>query len=289
MAHRLLVSALLCALLLALVAAPAAALTPNHSIFFFKKGTAHTGVLKDGVYTRKRVMSMGGVTHAAVSRDSLALYNRGTGRLRTGTFRGGVYTPVTSRLIQPGFTHLAASCDSLILYNALTGSYRIGAFTTGRLRGNQTGSLPTGVVWMTASCDSLAFVTTDGDWWLRVRTMSGGGLGPAGGLTDLGGWCNGPLATSTADSLLMVGQARPQPGVPTRDCGRVGRLQGGVFSKTSDPRGFSDWSLLAGTARNVLFYHSSGLAYAWRLSNGSITDYGQRQLPRGWKVIAGGK
>ena len=76
-----------------------AALTPNQSIMLAKPDRAVTGTLAGGVWTRKRSLHLPHFTHAAASRDTLALYDRDTGVLRTGTFRNGVYTFVRMRTI----------------------------------------------------------------------------------------------------------------------------------------------------------------------------------------------
>ena len=79
-----------------------AALTPNYSIFFFKPGIAVTGTLHNGVFVQKQSFSTSGWTAAAASRDTLLLYNASTGKVKTGTFRGGIFTPKATKTVGKG-------------------------------------------------------------------------------------------------------------------------------------------------------------------------------------------
>ena len=146
------VGVVLAGVLGALAATSASALTPNDSILFWKPGKATTGVLHNGAYTKKATFALSGVSLAAASRSSLALYTRDTGRLRTGTFRNGRYAAVESITIRTGFTHMAASCDSLLLYNTATGRFPVGTLAGGRFRDRTSGLLFPGFDRVSATC-----------------------------------------------------------------------------------------------------------------------------------------
>ena len=146
------------AIAMVLPVTPATAATPNTSVFMAGGATkAETGVLTATGYTRKRTLSLSGVTAAAATRSSLALYSKGSGKLRTGTFRGGVYTPVETITVRSGFTAAVGSCDSLLLYNRLTGRAMSGTLIGGRFRNRTTFFLPAGFTELAASCDTTFF------------------------------------------------------------------------------------------------------------------------------------
>ena len=112
---------------------------------------AETGVLKGTTYTRKRSLGMSGVSAAAATRTSLALYTKGSGKLRTGTFRNGIYTPVETdhpphRLhARGGFVRLAAALQPLT-GRALSGTLVAGGSATAPRSSCPVGFTSLGVV-----------------------------------------------------------------------------------------------------------------------------------------------
>jgi hypothetical protein len=283
-------SVLLGVLLMTSIAAPAAALTPNDSVLFWKPGKAATGVLHNGVYTRKAAFSLDGVSLAAASRSSLALYTRDTGRLRTGTFRNGVYRPVETITVRTGFTHMVASCDTLLLYNGATGRTLVGTLVGGRFRDPTARNLGAGANRLAATCDGMIMLDIVGPDESSIRVFSLV-AGRAAWEVDTGMSLGDPdlrLAT-TDDSYLVV--------VPSTAGATWFGIWGLVVPAANPPlqtvsqtSGFSDWRIVAGTASSLQFYRPDGLTCRWWLAAGGIQASScAGRMSAGWKVIAGGR
>lgn len=277
---------------------PALAPTPNTSIVFYrppkggKPGLVERGTLSNGVYARMGTFKTGKWTAIAVGRDSMALYERGSGRLLTGRFRNGAWKPVRTRTIAKGFSHVVASCDSILFFRRSNGTGLTAEFTSGDVRDLRKLTGP----WFSqgqdyrlvaASCDTLHFL----------------GDGPVGGLLADSGWLRfgryeetvpdifGDVSrthlAANADSYLQLDV--PNAGLAT---GSWGRLRGGFWQQTGASGGFGRWDIIAGAADTILFYvRTDGTANRVTLEDGSYSDKGPfaTKLKRGWRIIAGGR
>ena len=146
------------ALVMSQGAAVAASPPPNSSILFYKPGLAVTGTLKGGVFHQKRMLHMSGWTNAAVSRDTLPLYSRSTGKLKTGTFLNGIFTAKKTRTITTGWTTVIASCDSVLFYRRSTGAGFTATLKGGLMGTRHTLGLSSGWNLIDASCDTIGFL-----------------------------------------------------------------------------------------------------------------------------------
>jgi hypothetical protein len=233
--------------------------------------------LKQGSFTLKDSFSLKKVALAAASRDSLALYTKSTGRLRTGTFRGGRYAQVGVIAVRSGFTHAAASCDSLVLYDSVTGRTLVGTLVSGRLRHRAKLLLAPGWTRVVASCDTLLF----GDHGAQdsfTGTLSGGDWTPVS--TDTSDSFLFPLLQATASSWISVAS----------NFGVWGPMGAGARSAIADADSFGPWDRIAGTARSILFYRADGTECRWTIVNGVAQDFGcPNAIGAGWSLIVGGR
>lgn len=279
-ARALLLSIVSIALLGTAAPEGAAASTPNGSILFWGSGNAVTGTLVDGVFSQKATYPLKGVSLAAAGRDSLALYTRSTGRLRTGRFRQGIYTRVEWLALPKGYSHMIASCDTLLLYNTATGKAMSGSFLGGRLRNRRAFTLPKGLTRMAASCDSA---------WLWGPTVV---PDIRLGLLTEGRWTRTSSLSMIAPNARLGGTADSLVNLDGTGGGRWGRLLDGAYQNKGTASDFAaDWSVVAGTATTMLFYRSSdGYACGWTMDGGAPTAADcSVTFPAGWRGIAGGK
>jgi len=258
-------------LTLAPVAADAAR-TPNDSIMFYKPGRIVTGTLIRGQFQREDSFKTGTWTGAAASRDTLALYNRNTGRLLTGKFRGGLFVPKETRTIATGFDRIAAGCDTIVIGGGPTNVGIIATLTDGLLRHQQPFNVYHPQL-MIASCHELEKINRD--------SQDGYDIANGGALEDCATY--GPLfakLAATADSYLGVKGANGSWGHATNAClGQVG-------SSSS----FGSWDILAGTATSILFYKADGRGASGIVNNGGYTYTGSVSgLGAGWRIIVGGR
>jgi hypothetical protein len=271
-------------------AAPASALTLNHSILLYKPGHAETGTLKNGAYVRKRVLSLGTVTHAAASRDTLALYNAATGRLRTGQFRQGVYTPIRSITIRKGFSHVIASCDSILFYDRDTGRTMTAVLTGGTL-GSERHTFFLSTVWrkLIASCDTT--------WFQGVappEDPSSSGTKLQGEL-DGGVWTQGFYAPDTVQDLRIA--ATSDSFIALYDgpscapwCGTWGQMGNGGLDPDGSATSFGMWQRVTGAATTLLFYNANGLEARSTLVGGQYSFIGSSTgFPKNLTIIAAGR
>lgn len=280
---RPVVAAVLAALVLLLGLAPAAgALSPSESIVFYRPGKAVTGVLLADRFVRKGSFRMSGVTAAAASRSSLALYSRDTGRLRTGTFRGGVFTLKETVTIRSGFTHVAASCDSILFYNTNTGRILTGTLNGGRLRNRSSGFLAPGWQELAASCDTAWFVKpgSSSSSVHELGVLQGGDYAKQQDATDGTRTVTGMTDTSW---FALRGDGLGDWGPVANGS----RSFDGAYGTEFTP----GWTHVVGTATRILFYMPTGLSCIWGLVNGvadTTAPCGNLVSP-GWAIIAGGR
>jgi hypothetical protein len=272
---------------LVVLGAPAAALSPSDSIILLKPGSARTGTLHHGVFTGKGQFSLSGVSLAAASRSSLALYTKSTGRLRTGTFRFGTYDPVEHTFVRSGFTHIAASCDSLILYRRATGRALVGTLEGGRFRNRHSLVLAAGYDRIAATCTGLLLWDVD-TGPMDVYTLKDGEVVERSSTSTTVFGIPVHLATTT-DSYMALFPAFTPSGL----AGVWGRLRPKAepaLQNQSDSTDFMTWQIIAGTATSLLFYNADGAACRWWLAAGEIEASScDGPLQAGWTVIAGGK
>ena len=304
-ARRLLAAGtLLAALTLAPVAvqgrsvSPALAPTPNTSIVLYKPpangkpGRAVTGTLVDGEFTRKGAFDTRRWTSIAVGRDSMALYDRGTGKLLTGRFRNGIWKPLKTRTIAKGYTHVVASCDTILFFKRSIAGGKSAEFTSGDIRDLRNSkvdddSYPDDYRLLAASCDTLLALGEDGDGDGAVAhagLLRDGYLEDANtGLPfDVRGW-NQLTANRTSYLKLNVPTGGPASG-------EWGELRNGDFNGTGSDDDFDRFDIIAGASDSVLLYErSAGTAGVVLLVDGGDLGIGLVGLGKGWRIIAGGK
>jgi hypothetical protein len=276
---------------------PALAPTPNTSIILYKPpvngkpGRAVIGTLIGGVFTKKGAFNTRRWTSIAVGRDSMALYDRKSGKLVTGRFRNGVWKPVRTRTIATGYTHVVASCDSIYFYKRSTGSGTAAEFTSGEVRDMRRNDIDTDAYQddynlLAASCDTLLALGDDGDGDGPVAET---GLHRDGYFEDSVGlaaagriWTH---LTANATSYLHL----DVPAGGSAD-GAWGQLRNGDRVQTGSDDGFDPWDIIAGVTDSVLLYErSSGSAAVVLLVDGGDLGIGSVALGKGWRIIAGGK
>jgi hypothetical protein len=246
-------SAVVAVIALCLSAAPAAmasplaasALSPSGSLLIYLPGRAITATLKNGVYTQRSSFVTRGWTAAAASRDSLAFYNRITGKLWIGTFRGGIFHAVETRNVAKGFTRVVASCDTILLYKGSTGLAVTATLTGGHLGARRSTIVSAALTQLVASCDSTH--GERGDPVIVERTL-------VGGRTEEGRtYFGGPLAAvvvATSDSFLTLDTtAGNAHGIWAR------LIHGTKAAPIGEADGFGAWDMMGGSADSILFYH----------------------------------
>jgi hypothetical protein len=149
---------------------PAMAPGPNRSIVLYKKfdgqarGRLRVGSLVGAAFTQKQVIDTGRWSHIVAGRDTIALYDRQSGKLRVGWFRKGRITFTSTRAFTKGYTHVAASCDSIVFHKRGAASLRTAELSGGQMRDLRTIDLITPplvyVVPVTSTCDTLSLRTT---------------------------------------------------------------------------------------------------------------------------------
>lgn len=307
------------------VVAPAAALTPNSSIIFWKRtcgslspllcqeqrpGIAVTGTLKAGVFTKQAVFSLGRVSSIAVSRDSLAVYDRRSGVLRTGRFRNGLHSLSHRYELRAGYDRMVASCDTVMLVDNDTGHALTGLLVDGRLTDrvrfrvpatrNPAEPSPYGWWRMTASCrqgmyDELCDPTgggsgttvgqlTEGRWTPQFRSWDAVGRRPIVGVrAGIVSWAGYGLD----DDRCMVGLGERDLDLMIIRLGADGNL-----ADLSDAiyTHLTTWDVAGGTADSFLLYRNDGNAWLYRAVGLEVVSVGHDSgFTEGWEIIAGGK
>jgi hypothetical protein len=242
------------------------------------------GTLAGGVYTRKGSFQTRRWTDIAVGRDSMALYDRKTGRLTTGTFRNGVWKSVKTQTIRAGYTHVVASCDSILFYRRSTGVGLVAELSAGGIRDKREVALTVGRTLLEASCDTLLSITpgSPAQQW-ALGTLKDGTYQPTSTAQYAVAYTR--LATDTGSFLVLAAD-----GVGP-DYGFWGSLVGGARAFVGESAGFGSWRIIAGAADSVLFYEPSYGVYTGTLKNGVYTSVGQAPgtFRTDLTIIAGGK
>lgn len=269
------------------VSPAAAAPGPNHSILLLKPGVAVTGTLQAGVFAKKRTFKLkGGWTHAAAGRDTLALYDRNNGKLRTGHFRNGVFTSVKTVKVGTIYRRMIASCDTLLLYAPATGRILTAFLDDGRARNQTIDHIEAGWDLMASTCDTAMFVeTSPGNQAVVWGPLDAGGFTPSGSapLSSVGRFA----ATGSSWFAYDIGAAGPC----TPRCGSWGAVNattGLVFGGLS-PEPLIAADIVAGTASSILLYRRDGASRRARLVNGTLGTIRASRLPKGLTIIAGGR
>lgn len=262
---------------------PALSPTPNASIALYKpsangkSGTLRTGIIKAGGYIQKQVTKTGSWSAMAAGRDSLALYDKRSGRLLVGTLRDGRFRSKQEHRIGKGFTHAASSCDSLLLYREGTGVAQTGELTLGAYRDPRMAGMRAGFRIVEGSC--------------RVLLLNG----PTPPRTETRWLQDGHLAGSDSyheGEYTFVGQNRtsflifyaPSTGQWGRWSGTFPDAEGGASSFSAD------WDIIEGAGDWMVFYdRDSGVAAVWSLIDGQPGSETVTDLGRGVRLIAGGR
>jgi hypothetical protein len=268
----------------------AAPLTPNASIFFYRNVVgeapeqAMTGTLdSQGIFRRRATFKTTRWTAAAASRDSLALYNKATGKLQLGTFRSGIFSPTGTRTLVTGYTHVVATCDTVLFFNGSTGRGFTATLIDGKLGPKTIYALDERMESFVTSCDSLyveeAFESETDDSTLFWR-----GVLEHGKYSETRVYHTDTLyrMTASADTYLKLTH-------PFTGGGRWGTLVDGGWTFTDGATGFGDWDVLVGTGKAVLFYIRDGFMATGTLTGGNYAYVTSRDFGAGWQIIAGGK
>lgn len=149
---------------------PAMAPGANRSVVLYKKfdgqprGRLRVGTLVGDVFTQKQRIDTGRWSHIVAGRDTIALYDRQSGKLKLGWFKKGRITFTSTRDFTKGYTHVAASCDSIAFHKRGTDSLRTAELSGGQMRDLRTIHLVSPplvyVLPATATCDTLVLRTT---------------------------------------------------------------------------------------------------------------------------------
>ncbi|MFN8623475.1 MAG: hypothetical protein U0869_22275 [Chloroflexota bacterium] len=226
--RRLLGASLGVVLLLGIVAPGALALpaTPNTSFVAYHPPTRTAsarlvlGTLSGGVYTRTKTVKSGRWTNIAIGRDTMALYDKGTGKLTTGKLRAGVWKPLATTTVRKGYTDVVASCDTILFYRRSTGVGLVAELTSGGMRDKQNVALTPGITLLQASCDTLLGITPGGTsvWTLGACSRTA------------------YLAASLPESYLASPTTGwPQTPTPSWRSPRTGRLRSSGSGASSRP------------------------------------------------------
>jgi len=260
--------------------ANAATLTPNYSILIYKPGLAVTGTLKNGIFTQRHSFTANGWTAAAVSRDTLLLYNANTGKLKTGLFRGGTFTSKDVRTIRKGWTTVAASCDTVLFYNGSSGA----AFTAplkGGFMGTQTRyGFSSGWTFIDASCNTVTFLLVGSSTSAGVNgLLKGGRFTQSPGSFGVATYTN---LAHTDTSYFLYSSVRGDA--------IWGPSGHGTEGLTGGSTGFSEWNIVAGSPDSLLFYMSNGIEDRATLKRGDYASVGGgADFSSGWTIIVGGR
>jgi hypothetical protein len=269
-------------------------ITPNTSIVAYRPPTSTTpglaivGTLSDGRYALKSSFRTGRWSDIAVGRDTMALYDRKTGRLTTGRFRNGTWTPVRTRTIRAGYTHVVASCDTILFYERSTGLASTARLAAGDMGARRSLGLRSGLDLMDASCDTLyAFARGDSEWYQEWGLLADGRYAR----TSSRDRQQRPVTVFTANTSewLAVDTTTAAP-----QWGAHGHMSSGAVDFLTDygEMAYGAWDVFAAAADSAIFYAPRyGTAYTIRLENDSRTDVGPVAggLPVGLKRVDGGK
>jgi hypothetical protein len=272
---------------MALTAMPSLGASPNTSIVLYRPGKAFLGTISGLSFTPTGSFRTSGWSDIAVGADTMLLYDKRDGRLRTGLFVNGVFTPRANRQIPEGFTHVAASCDTALFYRRRSGRAMTAPIVNGRVQLSQkdTFFMGRGFRLVEASCDTAILLKrSDGTGSVTVKN----GLLQGGMYTDQSDSLVVPTPTrlaATTNSYLMVD-------VPDAD-GVWGLATGGAIDP---PNGSATdfavvWDIIAGAPTTIYFYDRPTRAgCVSSLSGGAYTFLGcLPSAPARIKLIAAGR
>ncbi|MEU9374598.1 hypothetical protein AB0D94_12630 [Streptomyces sp. NPDC048255] len=273
---------------------------PNSSILFYREltGAAVTGTLEAGRWQQKAALTLpDGYTSAAVSRDSLLLWDAFSGKGESGTFTEGKYTRVKAfdDDALDGWHSVTASGDSVVLGElsgdgVVMGSLKNGVYQQVRDYGD------IGEDWwlVGSSCDTMVIVEsteeTAGDFRfsLTYGTLQNGVYTQVGSrdedayLSDLVAM-NGDLI-ATKDSVMAAFSE-----TKTEFVSKVGTATDGKVSALRDGGSSARFETVSRTADSVIFYKAGGTARTATLSGGQFAAVGPLAgMAQGWGMIAGG-
>jgi hypothetical protein len=266
---------------------PALGANGNTSIILYRPGKAFLGTLGGGAFTSTGSFRTSGWSDIAVGSDTLLMYDKRDGTLRTGLFEGGDFTSKATRHIAEGFTHMAASCDTVLFYRRRSGRAFTAPIANGRvqLQDKHSFFMGKGFKLVEASCDTAILLRrADGVGTVAVKN----GLLQGGTYTDQTDSLVLPTPTklaATMDSYLMVD-------VPD-STGIWGTATGGAISApTGSASDFANvWDIIAGTSDTVYFYdRPPKVGCRSVLSGGGYAFFGCfASAPGRIKLIAGGR
>jgi hypothetical protein len=287
--------------------------TPNNTLLLYKdSGAAVVGTMTAGRWQQTAVITLpAGYSHAAASRDSLLLYNRGSGTGETGRFRDGQYARVkTYDDFGPGWHEVEASADSVLFYNKQKGHGVTGTLTNGKYERMQS-SADFKVGWESIASSSDTMFFTDSWWKVPDEIMAGelsygflkegfythvGGVQLKDGVVFPGGRYDqfqghggfGPML-GTKDSLFARTNLDP---VEHTFLFTVARATGGSVGALQDVGTAENWQKVGRTSDSLFFYKYddvSTMAFAATLTEGEYTNIGPvAGIGRGYSLIEGG-
>ncbi|WP_412078113.1 hypothetical protein ACLF6K_29360 [Streptomyces xanthophaeus] len=272
---------------------------PNSSILFYREltGAAVTGTLEAGRWQQKAALTLpDGYTSAAVSRDSLLLWDAFSGKGESGTFTEGKYTRVKAfdDDALDGWHAVTASGDSVVMHKQFSDRVVMGSLKNGVYQQVREYDDIGKDWWLVgSSCDTMVIVEsteeTAGDFRfsLTYGTLQNGVYTQVGSreedayLTDLVEM-NGDLI-ATKDSVMAFSET------DTDFVSKVGTATDGKVSALRDG-GTSAWfETVSRTADSVIFYKADGAARTATLSGGQFAAVGPLAgMAKGWGMIAGG-
>jgi len=265
------------------VTSPASASLPNNSLLFYRQtGTpnARFATLRNGTYTAKSTSTLlRGWTTGAVSRDTMILYNKNTGKAVTGTFKAGVWTPKNHYTLRKGYDQIVATCDSVIM-NGINAQYGEQGTLTGGAYHSSTITPNYGSVIFASSCDSLLV-------YFRSNGEADAYTFVNGTVADRTVYNFGTGATAivgTDDSLLVYNGNIGD--------GAWGTFHNATWTLTGSTNDFSkNVNHIAGTATSLAFYTTGNpVMGVVSLVNGSYIYKGTVSgLAKNWSIVIGAK
>ena len=265
-----------------------AALPPNTSIFFYAPSLgAATGTLHNGVFTQTGNPSVPAFTAAALTRDTLLLYNENTGQAAIATLKAGhlsAFKTVTG--LGKFFALAAGSCDSVLLYKSSSGAALVLAVSGGNVTHRKSYQLPKAYQYVDASCDTVSFYKAPPTGSMVGSIMLG--TLKKGVYTHT---TNQKYVSKFASQGLVIAHSthsylRYDPYAQTGSWGTSSTGQ----EKAVGAANFSFFEYVAGTADSVILYEwQTGIAAFATLSGGVYSFVGSTTLSAGWLFIVGGK
>jgi hypothetical protein len=261
---------------------------PNTSIFFYAASLGGvTGTLSHGQFKQTANVSVPGFTAAALTRDTLLLYDENTGQAAIATLKAGHLSPFkTVTGLGKYFALAAGSCDSIVLYKSVSGAALVLAVSGGNITHRKSYQLPKAFQYVDASCDTVSFYkappTGSMVGSIMLGTLKKGVYAHTANLTYVSKYASqGLVIAHSTHSYLRYD--------PFAQTGQWGTSSGGQ-EKTVGAANFSFFEYVAGTADSVILYEwQSGTAAFATLSGGVYSFVGSTTLSAGWQFIVGGK